>query len=204
MVNDFLADISVPELQISGLTSTTNIIIFIISVIFALATCFFGYKLLKLWSVLIGFVIGLALGGSLANYFSGGRIWITIVVAVIVALILGVLAFFLYRVGVFILVGIETFAVAANILTSIWTTGKPGVIYIISAIIGIIIGLLAMKFIKPFVIIITGLSGGASVASALIRFIVISNNLIILIVFLAIAVAGMAVQFATTRNMKDY
>lgn len=191
---------SVPDLAISDMSSTSNIIVFIIAVIFSLAACFFGYRLLKIWSTIIGFIIGLIIGGTLADFFSKGNLWITIGVALVVGIILGVLAFFLYKVGVFILVLIESVALISNILTTLISNLSGTIIYIIAIVLGILIAILAIKLMRPVVIVVTALNGGSSIVSALIRFGLVSNNLILLIVFAVIAVAGMVVQFLTTSR----
>lgn len=182
---------------LSPLLST---IILILSIVFSLVACFFGYKLLKIWTILIGFVLGLVIGGVLTYYFSKQNLLLTIIIALIVGIVLGILAFALYKVGVFILAAYEGYLIVTNVISALWPSGSHIIVTIIAVIIAIAVGILAVRFIRPVIIIETALSGGASIASLLIQHQIFQNPLIPLGIFVVIAVAGIITQFSTTHE----
>ena len=70
--------------------------------VIALLNCFFGYKLRKLWGVLAGFLLGAAAGAGLAVHLNHLG-YTTLFFALAFGLFFAVLAFLLYRLGLFFL-----------------------------------------------------------------------------------------------------
>ena len=71
------------------------------SVVFALLNCFFGYKLIKVWAAIAGFLLGWVIGFFAALYFLE-NVGACALIGVVVGVLCGLAAFFVYRVGVFL------------------------------------------------------------------------------------------------------
>ena len=74
----------------------------LIVIVFALLNCFFGYALRKLWSVIPGFFLGAAAGYAAGTY-TNQTTTITLALAVGTGLLTAIIAFVLYRIGLFLL-----------------------------------------------------------------------------------------------------
>ena len=72
-------------------------------IVFALLNCFFGYTLRKLWSVIPGFFLGAAAGYAAGSY-TNQTTTITLALAVGTGLLTAIIAFVLYRIGLFLLI----------------------------------------------------------------------------------------------------
>ena len=75
----------------------------LIVIVFALLNCFFGYALRKLWSVIPGFFLGAAAGYAAGTY-TNQTTTITLALAVGTGLLTAIIAFVLYRIGLFLLI----------------------------------------------------------------------------------------------------
>ena len=62
-------------------------------VIFALLQCFFGYRLMKLWITVIGFLLGFTVSFVAAVIFTSDDLTMPLVLGVIVGLLSGLIAF---------------------------------------------------------------------------------------------------------------
>lgn len=122
----------------------------------ALAQCFWGYRLLKLWLFLAGGALGLASGYGAAMRM-GLEETPALIIGVILGLLLGILAFKICKLGVLLLCGGMAYFLFAAWVPQWW----------LAALLALAVGLLAVKFMRPAIILSTGLSGGASAVQAL-------------------------------------
>lgn len=74
-----------------------------ILIVFALINCFFGYSLRKVWIVLTGLLAGAAEGLMLSIIIDENDMMIAAICMSLGAIICAVIAYFLYRIGVFFL-----------------------------------------------------------------------------------------------------
>lgn len=141
-------------------------LLLLMEVIISFLNCFFGYRLMKLWVGLCGFLIGFMGGFLLISCVSTDR---TVVFggSMAVGLVLGVLAYVVYLVGLLFLGWCATFAVAVVIGRGIETgiREKLGVLAI-GALLGILVGVLCVLFARPCIILLTGISGGLSLVTS--------------------------------------
>lgn len=159
-------------------------------VVVGVLICFFGLKLIKLLGALVGFLLGASLGavGGLLAGLNGA-----VLVGVILGagIVLGVLSWFLYGVGVFLLVFFETLGLGI----ALFGTEAPLTV-IISAVVGLVLAVLAVKYIEPLVIVVTGLSGGFSAGMNVVDLTGVSlPGWAGLLAGIVIAVIGIMVQF---------
>lgn len=165
-----------------------------VTLVIGVLNCFLGYRLLKAWVGLTGFTAGALLAYSLVSCYTGNAL---VQIGAIVAggLLLGLLAFHIYRFGVFLLcTTIGTTAV------SVLLQPKDSLRFMICLGIGVLIGLLGMAFVKPMVILNTALGGGFSIAASVAGLLKQEADLKILILGALLASMGIGVQIAVSRN----
>lgn len=131
-----------------------------VAVVIGLLVCFFGLKLVKILTAVAGAAIGAGIGAAIGAAI--GMTDIPFLIAVIgCAIVLGALAFFLYKFGVFLMVLAYVFGLCAVLFPPTGT-----VFLIIDIVVAVIFAVLAVIYIEPLVIIVTGFSGGESAGLA--------------------------------------
>lgn len=163
-------------------------IVNIITIVIALATCFFGYKLNKTLIAIFGLIIGFKLGITYLPSMLSDQTLIYIISAII-AVAVGIISYKLYLVGVFLLCALATFILCENLNL------QENIQFIISIIAGLIAGILGVKFTRPLMIISTALAGSAAFIENILLLFNIKNDIISIILFIFVAILGMCYQF---------
>lgn len=159
-------------------------------IVVGLLLCLFGLKLVKVMATITGFVIGAAAGLVVCSVAELTGTTAAIVVFAC-ALIVALLSFFLYRVGVFFWIfnmsmGASFMFIDPEVLIQI----------VIALAVSIILAVLSVIYIEPIVIITTALVGGVEAGTAVAQLMNLeSNPWIGYGIGFAIAVVGMIVQF---------
>ena len=129
----------------------------VLATIVMLLNCFFGFKIQKflitLGGILLGIVVGLLIGARADNES------IALIAACVLAIVFGVLAYHLFKIGLFIhytCLGTLFFA----ILIALSRKSFDGIG--IAILPGLVVGVLALVIYKPFIILTTAISGGFS------------------------------------------
>lgn len=187
---------------------TATTVAIIVSILLALFYCFFGYKLLR---VHISFIMFLA--GSFAGLVLGVVLKLDnkfILAAVLVlGVVLAVLGFLFYKVGVFLVVTLLVLSASYGFL---WDVVKENYIIVVCIVAAILCGILSVFFVRPVVIILSALSGGLIASNNLIDNFLVQVAMLnrpevtayIVLGFAAIiAIAGIIFQFRTTENYED-
>ena len=184
-----------------------NLIVIITALVIALLYVFFGYKLLRVYISLLGFLIGFALGIVICAVFDLSNTTAVIVIICVCAVALAALGFWLYKAGLFVMILLSLFPIILSVVSE-FTTIQPVFMWIGSILFALVLAILAMFFVRPVVIIVTAFSGGLSIASLVV------NNLLpeiaqvnttdgarifMLIIGGVIAVLGIYFQFVTTK-----
>jgi hypothetical protein len=192
--------------------SFINIILGIAILIGALE-CFFGYRIFRIILGLIGFLIGAILGAAIGYSLSGDRI-VSLLAGVVGGVIGASLLVALYFVGVFI-VGALLGGVLSAMLYTILNHDPALVVIIVLAIIG---GVIAIIFQKFMIIVSTSFSGSWVVVSGLASLFAKqtsptdigmlirsegSSTYIILLIAIALGIAGMVVQYRSIPASKS-
>ena len=175
-------------------------VMLVFSVALALLQCFFGYRLLKFWIAVIGFLVGFALGFGIAMYNIDGEAYLPAVIGLIAGIILALLAFKLYLVGVFLFCGAIAFSAVQTI--SLPEGQAWDVVLIILGIVAFIVaGFLAVKFSRPCIIAITAISGAFNAVDALQTPVpALGADSLRIAAGVGLAALGIVVQFLTTRK----
>lgn len=163
-------------------------IIEIITLIIAIITCFFGYKLNKGLIAVLGLIIGFNLGITyLPNLIENETA--VYIASIILAIALGLISFKLYLVGVFLLCALFAYIFCENLNLS------ENIQMIVSLIAGLIAGIIGVKFTRPLMIISTSLAGAGIISETALNLLNIKNDTISIIIILILAILGMIYQF---------
>lgn len=184
-----------------------NLIVIITALVIALLYVFFGYKLLRVYISLLGFLIGFALGIVICAVFDLSNTTAVIVIICVCAVALAALGFWLYKAGLFVMILVSLFPIILSIVSE-FTTIQPVFMWIGSILFALVLAILAIFFVRPVVIIVTAVSGGLSIANLIINSLlpeiaqvntVDGARIFMLIIGAVIAVLGIYFQFVTTK-----
>ena len=184
-----------------------NLIVIITALVIALLYVFFGYKLLRVYISLLGFLIGFALGIVICAVFDLSNTTAVIVIICVCAVALAALGFWLYKAGLFVMIVLSLFPVILSVVSD-FATIKPVFMWIGSILFALVLAILAIFFVRPVVIIVTAVSGGLSIANLIINSLlpeiaqvntVDGARIFMLIIGAVIAVLGIYFQFVTTK-----
>ena len=118
-------------------------------------------------------------------------------IGVVAGVLCGLAAFFVYRVGVFLFCFFQGLSLCLALIPN-W----PGVV--VGLIVGIALGVLAMKFLREVLILSSAVGGGMNASTGLFSlFGYLGNPLLMWVVGIALAAAGAFVQWKTTGEKKD-
>ena len=186
-------------LRIMGMLSKLETVFLIVSLIFGLFQCFFGFRFVKFWITVLGFTLGFAAGLGVSSLFIESQI-LRYAISLAAGMLIGFLSYKLYKVGVFIFIGLIGAIIGGVVLYRTEITAN--VIIIVCVILFIICGILAVKFQKPIIIIVTSVSGATAAANALSSLVsdIGSVSYYPILVFLGFAAAGILLQFISNRS----
>lgn len=180
------------------ITSKAQLLVFAALLVFGLLNCVLGYRLLRFWVMLFGFVAG-ALGGYFIVrhlqvqekiYYLGAMIGLGIIVAVV--------AFLIYKAGIFLLAAV--LGVTASIY---FLRPTSSAVFFLCLLIGAVLGFLSVKFSKEVIISATSLMGGAIAGLSLGKLGALPEIPYGLGMAAGFAVLGMLVQFVTNKTEED-
>lgn len=166
-----------------------SIPVLVAAIVFGLLICFFGLKLIKIWGMLVGLALGFLVGTGIALVF-GVEVLPAAGIGLAAGLIMAILSFKIYRVGVFALCWVIGSGIVASFI-------NPTTILLssICAAIGLILAILAVIFLEPLVIIVTSLYGGLRIGLAVAVLFNLSPEFIGFIIGGVLALIGVVVQF---------
>ena len=168
-----------------------------VSIVVGLVGCFLGYKLLKIWMAVVGFAIGMTLG-CYFSYQYISNVAFPILIGFLLGLLVGFIAYRIYLVGVFMIAFVTTFGFIGQLLARY---NEPGWLWlIITLVLAIIIASLAIKFVKPVIIISTSLNGAVMVMLGIFELIKSDAEQMMLLAAVLLAILGIMVQFFTNKN----
>ena len=148
---------------------------------------------------LTGLLVGAVAGGFIGTNFLDGSGGMVAICALVGAILLAILAYRIYQAGIFLLCFGLAFMAAASILPF---TGD--IQFFLSVVVGFIVGSLALKFIRPVIIITSAVVCGSSAAGLLITLCDLMNigsfSSYPLLLTVGIVALGILVQFLTTSG----
>ena len=179
------------------------------SIAAALLQCFFGFRLLRFWVAAAGFVIGAYAGFRYLAplVLSEDRAWyLPLLIALAAGLVLAILSFRLFRMGLFLFAGAVAFVAVRTALESTGLLPEEGWLSIVRVLIPaaafLLAGWLAVHFFRTAIIVVTAI-GGAWTAVHTLSVLVpawLPEQRMVHLAFAAVAAAGLLVQFLTTKK----
>jgi hypothetical protein len=193
----------------------------LIAVTVGLVACFFGYRLFRAVLPVFGFVVGAIVGAQAVSLVFDEGIFATllsIVAAVVVGIVFGLLAYFWWALGVVLAVGGMGFAIGNALLPALGLD-----LDIASWLLGLAVGAgfalaaIVLRLPRALVVAVTALWGaGATLGGVLVVLgqiepeelgygavdAVVSESFVWLVAFLALAVVGAVWQAMTTSDIE--
>ena len=168
-----------------------------VTIAFGLLSCFLGYKLIRMWMAFIGFVMGMSLGYILSiNHVS--NVAMAILIGFVAGVLIGFIAYKIYKLGVFIIAFVASLAFVGQLLTYF---NEPNWLWVVLTIIlALGVAIISLKFVKPVVIISTALNGAVTVMMGVFKVMRIDAVTTMLLAALLLALLGMIVQFFTNKG----
>lgn len=156
--------------------------------------CVLGYRLLRFWMMLFGFLIGAGLGFGTAYSTGVQEKYMYAAFAVGAGVVLAVIAFISYKIGIFILgmgIGLGLGIYVIHPTTSLT--------FFFCLMLGVGLGVMAMKQARVILIVGTSLLGGAMAGFSLARIGNMADIPYGAGLSVGFALLGMLIQFATNR-----
>ena len=149
---------------------------------------FLGWKIVRVWAAVAGFVLGFILG-VLISAFAGLSGPGVLAVGGITAVGLAVLAAALYRVGGFLFVLLSVCSLAIQILNP-----QNGILLAVCLVIALVAAILSVRFVSVLTIFVTGIYGAVVAGNAVYELLPVSGELIRVLICIILAAGGIAVQ----------
>jgi hypothetical protein len=139
----------------------SSLLFLILTVLFGILSCFWGYRAFKVVLGVIGFAVGAYLGVGAGAFFTGGVGVIAVITGLIGGLIGAALVSVVYYVGIFVLGALGGWVIF-TIMAGAVGYGPHLILLIVLALIG---GILALFFQKFLIIVSTAFIGSWCVVS---------------------------------------
>ena len=168
---------------------------FAVLLVFGVLNCILGYRLLRFWMMLFGFVIGAGIG--LGGAFSLGvrERTVFIAAAVGVGIVLAVIVFLSYKTLDRVLGAGLGMSVAIYVLHP-----TSSLVFFLCILAGVLLGSLAMKWAREVIIVGTSLMGGAMAGVSAAKLGGLADIPYGILLSIGFALLGMLIQFATNRR----
>lgn len=163
----------------------------------AVATCFFGHKLHKLWAAFFFFVTAFFLVFAGLSLLPEIPVWIIDILSIAAGVAAAVYSHKLFKVQLFIVNTVLSYIFISDILilfVSRW------IALILSLICGIIVGIAATKYKYIFILVTTSLTGASLTIGALFDALMWDNNILKITMTVILSILGLLVQFYFERK----
>lgn len=163
--------------------------------VFGILNCFLGYRILRFWMMIFGFIIGAGAGFGV-TYLSGVQDKMVIAGAMAgLGIVLAIVSFLIYRAGIFVL------GFGIGISLSIYLVHPTSSFsFFLCILVGVGLGALAMRYAKGVIIIGTSVLGGVLAGFSLAKIGGLEQFPYGAGLALGIALLGMLIQFAINRD----
>lgn len=177
-----------------GLTGGDGLLMTALTLIFYLVECGLGYKITRSSISVIGFLFGAVIGFKLVYAFSGNAGY-ALIGAIAVAILLSLLAYKVYLIGVFLVAAYGIFQISTTYLPL-----ENELLLIISSVLAVIAGYLATKYMRTAIIGITAFHGGMMASTLIPRFFALPAGFTAFTLGLAVSAIGLIIQFFTSKK----
>lgn len=170
----------------------------------ALLCCFAGYRVLRVMMAAGGFALGVLIGCVLLQSLDWPG-WVLTVLIVLIGIVVGIVSYLMFRLGLFLLAGVATFFMAGGLLGTFMQEDQLMLIVIIAAAAAMLVGILALVFTRQIMIIATSYGGGWFASKAILSGLIYTGiggapQWMILTVAVVLAILGILVQLKCTAK----
>ena len=178
--------------------SSFSMIGFTVLLIFGVINCILGYRLLRFWMMLGGFLVGGGLALVVVHTMGIQEKSTMLIAALATGVVFAVIAFLIYKAGVFILAAGIGWAASIYFLHP-----TSSAVFFACILIGVALGSMAVKYCREVLIVATSLIGGIMAGVSLAQLGNLADIPYGLGMSVGFAVLGMLIQFAINKPVSD-
>lgn len=180
---------SVNSDTVNQVVSENMMIALIVTTVIGIFLSMFGLKLIRLWSALLGLVAGAGIGFAVTE-LAGLEPMIVVGTTIGGGIVLAFLAGFFYRFGIFLLA-----LLSGTYIAILFVNPQDWIFLGVCLAIGIVIALLALKFVEPIMIVVTSIIGGVLAGDAIATLAELDNPIFRYGLMVLVAIVGGIIQF---------
>ena len=180
---------SVNSDTVNQVVSENMMIALIVTTVIGIFLSMFGLKLIRLWSALLGLVAGAGIGFAVTE-LAGLEPMIVVGATIGGGIVLAFLAGFFYRFGIFLLA-----LLTGTYIAILFVNPQDWVFLGVCLAIGLVIALLALKFVEPIMIVVTSILGGVLAGDAIATLAELDNPIFRYGIMVLVAIVGGIIQF---------
>ena len=185
----------VRDMQIAG---TLSMVLFGVVLVFGIMNCVLGYRLLRFWMMIFGFLIGAGIGLFAIHQIGFGEKMYYAVGMIGVGLVLAILSFAVFKAGIFIMGAGIGLTITVYIIHP--TTSFS---FFICLLAGVGLGMLALRYEREVIIVGTSILGGILSGFSAAKLAKMEEIPFGIIFSIGFALVGMLIQFAINKPKYD-
>ena len=174
---------------VNQVVSENMMIALIVTTVIGIFLSMFGLKLIRLWSALLGLVAGAGIGFAVTE-LAGLEPMIVVGATIGGGIVLAFLAGFFYRFGIFLLA-----LLTGTYIAILFVNPQDWIFLGVCLAIGLVIALLALKFVEPIMIVVTSIIGGVLAGDAIATLAEFDNPIFRYGIMVLVAIVGGIIQF---------
>lgn len=174
---------------VNQVVSENMMIALIVTTVIGIFLSMFGLKMIRLWSALLGLVAGAGIGFAVTE-LAGLEPMIVVGATIWGGIVLAFLAGFFYRFGIFLLA-----LLSGTYIAILFVNPQDWIFLGVCLAIGIVISLLALKFVEPIMIVVTSIIGGVLAGDAIATLAELDNPIFRYGIMVLVAIVGGIIQF---------
>ena len=182
----------------SDLVNRFMMAIFAVILVFGILNCILGYRLLRFWMMVGGFLVGGGLALIIVRTMGTQEKSMMMITALVTGIIFAVIAFLIYKAGVFILAAGIGWALSIYFLHPASSAS-----FFACILIGVALGSMAVKYCREVLIVSTSLIGGVMAGVSLAKLGDLADFPYGLGMSVGFAIIGMLIQFAINKPASD-
>lgn len=182
----------------SDLVNRFMMAIFAVILVFGILNCILGYRLLRFWMMVGGFLVGGGLALIIVRTMGTQEKSMMMIAALVTGIIFAVIAFLIYKAGVFILAAGIGWALSIYFLHPTSSAS-----FFACILIGVALGSMAVKYCREVLIVSTSLIGGVMAGVSLAKLGDLADFPYGLGMSVVFAIIGMLIQFAINKPASD-
>jgi hypothetical protein len=177
----------------------------VLAILVGLASCFYGYPLFRIFLILAGLIYGYLFGQS---FTPASQPWLALLIGVGAAVVLALLAYPLWSIGVIIIGAVLGFVILSTLGLAL--NVSPGVVILMGVLGAAVVGFLFYGVRDLFVMLATAFSGATQVVyglGLLLPALALGGgraNFLALVAIMVLGGVGFATQYGMFKDRRTY